>query len=130
MSLEITLTHHAGFGQQKCLSFTQANHVLATWARRTMGGAGACMVNFKVLEMSKGMAYRGEYALDQERQTHNLGEHLIEYFAWISGQARPAHATVDEYRQELTQFSSAMRGRATYYLDVVRDLVRVESTTW
>jgi len=130
MSLEITLTHHAGLGQQKCLSFTQANHVLSTWSRKRPQGSGGKMVDFKVVETSQGIAYRGEYFLDQSVDQHNLGEFLINYFTRISGQAKPADAGDEHYQQSLAQFSAAMKGRATFYLDVVRDLVRIEATTW
>jgi hypothetical protein len=130
MSLEITLIHHAGLGQQQCLSFAQANHVLGQWAGKIGNRAGANMVNFKVLDLSKGMAYAGEFSLRPQLQQQDLGAHLIDYFSWVCGNAKPAHCTVEEYRTELTQFSVAMKGRAAFYLGVVRDLVNTESTTW
>ncbi|CAN7749025.1 hypothetical protein [Duganella sp. LjRoot269] len=130
MSLEITLTHHAGLGQQKCLSFAQANHVLGTWSKKLPDHVGGDLVNFKILDTSKGMAYGGEYTLQSTERPHDLGTHLIEYFSWICGHTRPTNRTEGEYRQELSQFSTAMKGRAAFYLAIVRDLVHFETTSW
>lgn len=130
MSLEITLTHHAGLGQQKCLSFTQANHVLGTWSKKMPGKPGGDLVVFKVLDTVQGIAYGGEYTLEPRLHHQDLGNHLIEYFSWVCGQAKPADRSDSEYRQELAQFSVAMKGRAAFYLGIVRDLVQREATTW
>jgi hypothetical protein len=129
MALEITLVHENGIGIARCTSFAHANSVLRVWSAKAHPSLGYDKINYNIVDGRQGLFYSGQYDLKSLKiEEPDLGGSLMDYFAWVCGRAKPAHCTSEQYSADIQAFSPAMRGRAAFYLDVVRRILDDEST--
>lgn len=127
MGMEISLTHENGQDSARCDSFVRANAVLRRWATTNQCVVGGDKIDFTLTHGAKGLFYSGRYDLKPLRvDTPDLVRHITSQLDWVSGMARPAHCSEEQYQADLSNFSPAARNRAFFYRQVVQDIADAE----
>lgn len=127
MPVSIELKHENNKDTAACSSFAQANSVLRRWSSKCHPTHGYDKIDFLITDSEIGLSYQGRYDLLHWRQEcADLGNHVVHYLDYISGDARPQHVSVERYQASISHFSAQMRDRAREYRNRIQSILQAE----